>query len=315
MMGRDLLLIAVALTGIAGGVTLPQMAAVFSPYILHCMMLILFLSFLRLNFGTLMGLGGGSLFEVAVWSAWKLLLMPTILWGICRLVLPDYSLAVLLLAGVSAGVTAPFFAGLLGANVERVLQVVVVTSLLVPLSLPTLAQLLMGAELAIPYWPMVRLLLLVIFIPLLSSIAMRRFVPAAVPYLARVQFPLLLLLFLTINLGVFATYAAFLRAHLDEVAIIVLVCCIGAVIFAGSGFLLGRLSGGRLDGLDGAVLMTYVNNVLIVVFAARFFGPTEPLMAAAYMLPLNVMLLPIRFVTQCEAKISRGQVRRHQSTD
>ena len=92
-----------------------------------------------------------------------------------------------------------------------------------------------------------------------------------------------------------------------EVAVIVVVCCIGAVIFAGSGFLLGRLSRSRLDGLDGAVLMTYVNNVLIVVFAARFFGPTEPLMAAAYMLPLNVMLLPIRFATQREAKISRGQ--------
>jgi bile acid:Na+ symporter, BASS family len=302
MMGRDLLLIAVSLTGIVGGVALPETAAIFSPYILQYMMMILFLSFLRLNFSALLGLGGGPLFEVAVWSAWKLLVMPVILWGVCRLVLPGYSLAVLLLAGVSAGVTAPFFASLLGGNVERVLQVVVVTSLLVPLTLPSLAQLLMGAELAIPYWPMVRLLLLVIFVPLAASIAMRRLFPTAMPYLARVQFPLLLSLFLSINLGVFATYAGFLRAHLGEVAVILLVCCIGALVFAGSGFLLGRLSGGRLNGLDGAVLMTYVNNVLIVVFAARFFGPTEPLMAAAYLLPLNVMLLPIRFVVQRETK-------------
>ena len=305
MMGRDLLLIAVSLTGIVGGVAIPEMAMIFSPYILQCMMVILFLSFLRLNFTALLGLGGGALLEVVVWSAWKLFIIPVLLWGLCRLVLPGYSLAILLLAGVSAGVTAPFFAGLLGANVERVLQVVVVTSLLVPLTLPSLAQLLMGAELAIPYWPMVRLLMLVIFIPLLASIAMRRFMPAAVPYLVRFQFSFLLMLFLVINLGVFATYAEFLRAHLEEVAMIVLVCCVGAMAFAGSGFLLGRLSGGRLNGLDGAVLTTYVNNVLIVVFAARFFGPTEPLMAAAYLLPLNMMLLPIRFVAQRETKFRR----------
>lgn len=305
MMGRDLLLIAVSLAGIVGGVSMPETAAVFSPYVLQCMMVILFLSFLRLDFKALLGLGGGPLFEVAVWSVWKLLIMPIMLWGVCRLVFPGYSLAVLLLAGVSAGVTAPFFAGLLGANVERVLQVVVVTSLLVPLTLPSLARLLMGAELTIPYWPMVRLLLLVIFIPLFLSIGMRRTLPAAIPHLARFQFPILLMLFLSINLGVFATYADFLRANLQVVLQIALVCCFNALAFAGSGFLLGRLSRGRLNGLDGAVLTTYVNNVLIVVFAARFFGPTEPLMAAAYLLPLNVMLLPIRFVVQHEAKCRR----------
>ena len=296
------MLIAVCLAGILGGVSIPETAAVFSPYVLQCMMVILFLSFLRLDFKALVGLGGTALFEVAVWSTLKLLVLPIFVWSVCRLVFPDYALAVLLLAGVSAGVTAPFFAGLLGANVERVLQVVVITSLLVPLTLPSLARLLMGAELTIAYWPMVRLLFLVIFIPLFLSLGMRRAMPAAMPYLARYQFPILLVLFLSINLGVFATYADFLRAHIKEVVTIIVVCCCNALVFAGSGFLLGRLSGGRLKGLDGAVLMTYVNNVLIVVFAARFFGPTEPLMAAAYLLPLNVMLLPIRFVVQCETK-------------
>lgn len=298
MRGRDLLLIAVALVGIAGGVALPGPAGVFTPYVLYFMMTILFLSFLRIDFSALLGLGAGPLFEVGFWSAWKLIALPAILWALCRIWLPDLSLAVLLLAGVSAGVTAPFFAGLLGANVERVLQVVVVTSLLVPLTLPALAFALMGADLAIPYWPMVRMLLLVIFVPLIVSLILRRVWPGALSVLERIQFPLILALFLVINLGVFARYAGFLRAHMGQVALILLVCCILAVAFAGSGFLLGRFSGGRLSGLDGAVLMTYINNILIVVFAARFFGPTEPLTAAAYLLPLYVMLLPIRYLAQ-----------------
>ncbi|WP_419662962.1 hypothetical protein [Desulfosarcina variabilis] len=41
-MGRDLVLIAVCMAGILGGVCVPDMAAVFSPYVLQCMMVILF---------------------------------------------------------------------------------------------------------------------------------------------------------------------------------------------------------------------------------------------------------------------------------
>jgi predicted Na+-dependent transporter len=296
--GRDLLLIAVALVGIAGGVALPGMAGVFSPYVLYFMMAILFLSFLRINFTALFSISAGTLLEVAVWSAWKLLALPVILWGLCRVAMPELSLSVLLLAGVSAGVTAPFFAGILGASVERVLQVVVVTSLLVPLTLPALAHTLMEAKLAISYWPMVRMLLLVMFVPLFVALALRRLWPAMMSRLDRVQFPVILALFLVINLGVFANDAEFLRAHLKQVVVILLICCVLTLVFAGSGFLLGRISGGRLSSLDGAVLMTYINNVLIVVFSARFFGAIETLTAAVYMLPLFMMLLPIRIAAQ-----------------
>ncbi len=298
MRGRDLLLIAVALAGIAGGVALPGIAGVFSPYVLYFMMAILFLSFLRIDFAALLSLGGGALLEVAAWSAWKLLVLPVILWALCRVMMPELSLAVLLLAGVSSGVTAPFFAGYLGARSERVLQVVVVTSLLVPLTLPALTHMFMEADLAIPYWPMVRMLLLVIFVPLFVALALRRLWPAILLHLERVEFPLVLPLFLVINLGVFANYADFLPSHPGRVALILLMCCLLALAFAGSGFLLGWLSGGRLSGLDGAVLLTYINNVLIVVFSARFFGPIETLTAGVYMLPLFVMLLPIRYAVQ-----------------
>jgi BASS family bile acid:Na+ symporter len=149
---------------------------------------------------------------------------------------------------------------------------------------------------------MVRMLLLVIFAPLFAALAIRRFGPAALPHLERVQFFLVLTMFMLINLGVFARYAGFLRAHFGQVMLVLLVCCVLALISAGAGFFLGRLSCGRLSGLDGAVLTTYINNVLIVVFAARFFGPTEPLLAAAYLLPLYVMLLPIRWASRYWAR-------------
>ncbi len=53
---------------------------------------------------------------------------------------------VLVLSGVSTGVTAPFFATHLGANINRVLKLVMFTSLLVPFTLPALVSWLIGGE-------------------------------------------------------------------------------------------------------------------------------------------------------------------------
>ena len=53
----------------------------------------------------------------------------------------------------------------------------------------------------------------------------------------------------------------------------------------------------RLGGLTGAVSLLYINNVLAVVFGGQFFGPKTPLLAAVYMLPVFLMLLPLRMLS------------------
>jgi BASS family bile acid:Na+ symporter len=37
-----------------------------------------------------------------------------------------------------------------------------------------------------------------------------------------------------------------------------------------------------------------INNVLVIVFASEFFGPVEPLVAAMYMIPFFVIVIPLR---------------------
>jgi BASS family bile acid:Na+ symporter len=37
-----------------------------------------------------------------------------------------------------------------------------------------------------------------------------------------------------------------------------------------------------------------MNNVLVIVFAARFFSPIEPTLAAMYMIPFFGLILPLR---------------------
>jgi BASS family bile acid:Na+ symporter len=42
-------------------------------------------------------------------------------------------------------------------------------------------------------------------------------------------------------------------------------------------------------------LIAHVNNVLMIVFSAQFFGPTETMTAAMYLLPFFALVLPLRY--------------------
>lgn len=50
--------------------------------------------------------------------------------------------------------------------------------------------------------------------------------------------------------------------------------------------------------LAGSVTMTNINNVLIIVFASKFFGPLEPTLAAMYMAPFFLAIIPMRIYRQ-----------------
>jgi bile acid:Na+ symporter, BASS family len=296
MRGRDILLIVVAFAGVAAGVFTPDLSLVFTPATLYMMMAILYMSFLRIDFASLTRLGPAELGQVLLWSGLKLILLPLILWGLARWLAPDWALAVLLLAGVSAGVTAPFFAQVLGVNPARTLQVTVLSSILVPLTLPGLVKLLMGAEMDIPFSTMFRLLALVIFVPLVSAYLTKKFWPAMLGYMDRVQLPLTLAMFFAINAGVFAPYSGFLRSRLDDVALAIALASLVAAAYLLIMWLVMALSRDKAQSMAGGVGLIFVNNVLVVVFAARFFGPECPLLSAVYMLPLFMSLVPLRIL-------------------
>ena len=47
--------------------------------------------------------------------------------------------------------------------------------------------------------------------------------------------------------------------------------------------------------LAGCISLCNMNNLLVIVFAAEFFGPLEPTLAAVYMVPFFGLILPLRF--------------------
>jgi len=297
---------AVAMAGIAGGVFLPGPAGVLSPLVLPMMMGILFLSFIRLRLDHLTGIRWPDLAELGVLTLLKLAILPAGLWALARVFWPDQALSVLLLSGVSTGVTAPFFAGIIRADVSRVLQLTVVTSVLVPFTLPALVRLLLGADLHISFWHMARLLLLVIFVPLGLTLVGRRFAPRVLDLIDRRAYPISLAMFFLINAGVFSAQSDFLRRQGWAVLAAALGASLLGVIYVLAGLIYGLVRQRTTRALTGAASLGFINNVLVIVFAAKFFGDQGPLLAAMYMIPFFGLLVPLGWLGRRGAALATG---------
>jgi BASS family bile acid:Na+ symporter len=279
----------------AAGIGLPEFANIFSPYPLYLLMLFLFLSFLRIEFVNALQETKETSSVLFVLCFLKLLALPAALFFLTRVVLPEYALPVLLLSGISTGVVAPFISSLLNSTTVLVLLMVVISSLLVPFSLPALVKLLVGRTLEISFLAMVKTLAMLVLLPALAAILLRHRAPSFPKKLERVHFPLSLVIFACIILGVFGRYSSYFRQRPEKVAEIILVAFALSILYHIVGFLVtwGR---GREDCLAGAISLAYMNNVLIVVFSSQFFGPLSPTLAVVYMLPFFTMIVPARVV-------------------
>jgi bile acid:Na+ symporter, BASS family len=293
MRRRDLLLFVVVFGSMAAAVLFPELGTHFQPFILYLMMLLLFLSFLSIDFRALFDTSSASLLWLAKLVAVKLIAFPALFYWLFRFVLPEYAVPALLLSGISTGVVAPFIGLLLNADVPLVLRTVIVSSLLVPFTLPPLVELLAGAEVAIPIAPMMKLLAQVIFIPLTAVFLIRRFRPGLLEPLAPWQYPISLTLFAVINLGVFSRYSSFFFQNPGQLFLSIGVAYALSFLYYAIGFALTPRQS-LSHRISAAISLAVMNNVLVIVFSSEFFGPLCPTLAAMYMFPFYTMIVPVR---------------------
>jgi len=295
MHNRDILLLVFSLGGMTAGVLWPDIGLLVTPWTVQLLMAQLFLGFLKVDFRTLALLRPADALEVGLIGAVKLLVLPVLLWAITTWLAPDLALSVLLLSGISTGVTAPFIAAILNTHPNRMLQLTVLTSLLVPLTLPGLVNLLMGQRMEIPFSHMARLLAFILLPPGIVVFLLNRYTPRLIPHLERGAFSLGMLLFFFITLAIIAPFAGQVSGNLSHMLLSLGLATLLALVFVACGLGLSCLWPHRIDSLSAALALTCINNVLVAVFAARFFGSGPTLLAVLYMFPYFLILLPMRW--------------------
>jgi BASS family bile acid:Na+ symporter len=290
---RDLVLLVVIYSSLVAGILFPKTGRIFQPFPLYCMMSLLFLSFLSIRISQITDTLRRSTLLVGGFLLIRMVLFPAAIALIFRIIWPAYSLSALLLSGISTGVVAPFISTLLEADTPLVLVVVVISSLLVPFTLPPLVDLLFAQSMALSLVSMMQLLFMVVFIPVIAAETLKKASPFFAEKLIQSQYFISLFLFTVTNLGVFSRYSQFFYQQPMSILAATGAACLLAGIYLVGGLL---ISSGRNveDQVATVICLGLMNNVLVLVFSSEFFTPLEPTVAAMYMIPFFGLILPLR---------------------
>jgi bile acid:Na+ symporter, BASS family len=289
---NDIVLLLVVFSSMAAGVAWPAETRFLGGYLSWMLMGLLFLAFLKVVPATIWETLRRYPLKLAMLILAKLILLPCIIYLAVSKLIPAYALGVLLLAGVSTGLSASFFAGLVGASIPLVLAMTVVTTLLLPLTLPLIVKVLIGRELHFDLVGLAGLLAAMIFVPFLFSWLCRRISPKLSDWVDEHSYSISLVLFAAMNLGAFGLYAPFLRAHQAQVVFAVLVGFGLAGFLAGTGMILFR-SSPPPERIAAAGALGWINNVLIIVLGGYFNDPLTSVTAALYLIPYYVLIIPL----------------------
>ncbi len=272
----------------------PDFGSRFKAFPFYSLMVNFFLSYLSIDLKSVWKILTGHGPRILAFTVMKLVVLPVILYFVFNFIAPNYALSALLLTGISAGVVSPMISNMVGGNSALVLLVVVITSALAPFTLPALVKIVLAKEVAISFLSMLWTLATVIFIPIVVVEIIRYMLPGLIAPILKIQFPVSLVLFAMINLGVFYRYAPFFKREPSVIIMATVVACILAAIYCLVGILFFR-KGSVEDQLAGAVMLGNLNNVLVIVFSSQFFGPVEPLVAAMYMIPFFAIVIPLHY--------------------
>ena len=300
---NDLILLLVIFSSMFAGILFPERASFLQPVPLYLMMLLLFLSFLTTQMSSVWNILKSHGPTVIWLSFLKMLLIPTLIYFLFKEFYPPYAIGALLLTGISTGVVAPFISGLVNANSSLVLVMVVISSLIVPFSLPFLVKLLAAQDVAIPLGKMIRMLSLVIFVPAVAAETLRYLSPSILNKLVSMRYPVSLFIFAVINLAVFSKYADFFRQNPATILEATCISVILGAVYVAIG-IFAQWKSTLKNQLAAAITFGNINNVLVIVFASEFFGHLEPTLAATYMIPFFALIFPLRIFHRIRSGIS-----------
>jgi BASS family bile acid:Na+ symporter len=131
--------------------------------------------------------------------------------------------------------------------------------------------------------------------PLLLSQLIKKYTVRMANYISNNSQIYSLIFIFLINLSIFATYSSYFFSNPVLTFENIMLTFGLFVFFALAGFGIGKVLGFRQDGIIASIIsMTYINNILIVVFAHHFFGAEIAALAAFFNVPYYVGILILK---------------------
>lgn len=292
MVNEDVALIVAIVGSMSAGILLPAAGRLIEPYTLLWLGVLLFLNLLRLSSSDLIEVFKTPR-QLVVLSIIKLVVLPVGMYALAYVVYEPFALPILLLSGISTGLGAPFVVNVIGGQLPLVTGMIIITSIAVPFVLPSIVYTFAHTQFEIPLLYMIFLLSIALFTPLAASWLTKKFFPAGSRFADKNSFPLSLLFIVLINWGIFAKFADFFYSEQTFLlqTITTAFLCYAAYCLVGY---IGTVGNSRQEKRAGLIAMSYVNNVLVAVFAFQFFGSYVAALAALYNIPYYIGIIVIK---------------------
>ncbi|MGB7696688.1 MAG: arsenic resistance protein [Nitrososphaeraceae archaeon] len=280
------------------GIIYPSLGEFFSPYILVILGLLLFLNLIQLNFQDLISTFKKPKF-LFILCIMKVLVIPVTMYFVTNQIYPKYALSVLLLSGISTGLGAPFVTNYVGGRLSIVVAMVIVTSLVVPFILPALVYILYNTEFSIPVFDMILLLVISLIVPLIGSGIIKKYLPTIATSINKSSLSISIILMALINLAIFSKFSDYFYLEFTFVTTTTVIAFALFAVFAITGYLIMNLNNRGTSmkyKISGLIAISYVNNILVTVFAQQFFGSQVAALAAFYNMPYYIGIIFLKIL-------------------
>ncbi|HMK59020.1 MAG TPA: arsenic resistance protein [Nitrososphaeraceae archaeon] len=278
------------------GIIFPAVGQILSPYLLVLLGGLLFLNLLKLDARDLITTFTKPKMLLLL-TILKLIILPLVMYSISYVVAPAMALPIVLLTGISTGLGSPFVVNFVGGRLPIIVGLIISTSIAVPFVLPTLVYVLFRTTFSIPILDMMLLLTSALFVPLALGLTIKRYSPKLASVAEKYSLSASIVLMALINFAMFANYSTYFITN----QILVLEITLISFLLYGAYGLLGYLfvilaskKSATDERIAGFIAMTYINNILVVVFAQQFFGPEVAALSAFYNIPYHVGILILK---------------------
>ncbi len=292
MLNEDVALITAIVGSKSAGILLPAAGRLIEPYTLVWLGALLFLNLLRLNTSDLVALFKTPR-QLVVLSIIKLVVLPVGMYTLAYVIYEPLALPILLLSGISTGLGAPFVVNLIGGQLPLVIGMIIITSIAVPFVLPSIVYAFAHTQFEIPLLYMVFLLSIALFTPLAAGWLTKKFFPAGSRFADKNSFPLSLLFIVLINWGMFAKFAGLFYSEQTFLLQTITTAFLCYAVYCLVGYV-GTVGKSLEEKRAGLIAMSYINNVLVAVFAFQFFGLQVAALAALYNIPYYIGIVVIK---------------------
>lgn len=291
------LLVAIAVSTVIG-ILVPPFGIIFEPHLLVLLGFLLFLNLIKMDPQEL-GLQFKKPVPIILFTAIKLLAIPLLLFGVTSIIYPSLAIPVLLLSGISTGLGAPFVINVFERShqLPLVVGMIIASSVVVPFVLPSLVYFLVDVEkFHIPFLDMIILLAEALFLPLFAGWLVKSKVPKIAKKIESSSFLPSVILISFMNLGIYAKFSNYFISEYSFVTTMIIAAFVLFFVYGLIGYFTSIIIGkkDKSSRVAAFVIMSYVNNTLVVVFASQFFGTEVAALAAFYNLAYYGLMVPLK---------------------